>query len=89
MSRPYQMCVRCIMDTTDPDIEFDENGYCNHCRRCEQLQTGLSESESQQKLNELITKIKYNGKNKDYDCIVGVCGGVDSTYVAYLVKKWD
>ncbi len=77
------------MDTSDKDIIFDSNGVCNHCNRYTSLvaiRTHQGE-DKKNKLDEIIEKIKIKGRNKDYDCIVGVSGGVDSTYVAYLTKK--
>jgi N-acetyl sugar amidotransferase len=86
--RPYQVCVRCVMDTTDPSIEFDENGYCNHCREYEKhARLVPSEPERKEQFDSLIRQIKAEGKGKEYDCIIGVSGGVDSTYTAYLVKS--
>ena len=89
MKRVYQICTRCIMDTTDPNIQFDENGVCNHCRGYDKkVKQRLFWGEAgQQKLNKLVNEIKAKGKNKKYDCIIGVSGGVDSTLVAYTVKK--
>lgn len=88
MNRPYQQCTRCLMDTTDPDIIFDGNGHCNHCRRYAlKLKNRPSVVERQNELEKLVSKIKKDGKNKEYDCVIGVSGGVDSTYVAYLVKQ--
>jgi N-acetyl sugar amidotransferase len=88
-TRTYQRCTRCVMDTTDPEIQFDENGVCNHCRGYEALAQKLviPESERQAALDRLVTEIKSKGRGREYDCIIGVSGGVDSTYVAYLVKK--
>lgn len=86
----FKICKRCIMDTTDPDIEFDENGICNHCKRAEKLineRTYIDLDVRKNKLDELVAKIKSEGKGKPYDCIIGVSGGVDSTYVAYEVKR--
>ena len=77
------------MDTSDPDIEFDRNGFCNHC-------TGYFEKTSKRvfkgelavkKLNALVNKIKKAGKGHDYDCIIGLSGGIDSSYTAYCAKK--
>jgi N-acetyl sugar amidotransferase len=76
------------MDTTDPDITFYGNGCCNHCLSFP-LRVGsrtFKGEEAKQKLENLISSIKKTGKSKEYDCIIGVSGGVDSTYVAYLVK---
>jgi len=83
-------CVRCVMGTRwDRSIEFDNNGVCNHCIRFNDLVDSrvFSGNEGTQKLNELVDKIKKSGKGKKYDCIMGVSGGVDSTYVAYLAVK--
>lgn len=89
MERDYQICKRCIMDTSDPEISFDSNGVCNHCKRYdEELPKRVFEGENaENKLTEIVKKIKDSGKNKEYDCIIGVSGGVDSTYVAYLTKQ--
>lgn len=86
---PYQICVRCVMDTTDTEITFDKNGICNHCHAYEKVVKSIlwDEQESKVRLGKLVQKIKQAGKNKEYDCVIGVSGGVDSTYVAYLVKQ--
>jgi N-acetyl sugar amidotransferase len=80
------------MDTTDPNIVFDENGVCNHCteaiERLKQPPYGLPPAEKEKALQELIEKIKTAGKGKQYDCLIGLSGGVDSSYLAYLVKQW-
>ena len=86
----FQICSRCIMDTSDPDIIFDEKGECNHCKRADALikqRTFTNVFERESSLNSLVQKIKEEGKGKKYDCIIGVSGGVDSTYVAYEVKR--
>jgi N-acetyl sugar amidotransferase len=77
------------MDTTDPDIEFDQYGHCNHCRKAlERINISqLDPSRKKTTIVEFIAEIKKKGKGKKYDCIIGVSGGVDSTYVAYQVKK--
>jgi N-acetyl sugar amidotransferase len=76
------------MDTTDPDIEFDSRGVCNHCHRYDELaRTRLFAIDvAKQRLDSLVATIKKEGRRKPYDCIIGVSGGVDSTYVAYVVK---
>ena len=87
--RILQVCTNCIMDTSDPEIIFDNVGVCNHCHYYTKLvkTRTFSDAERPAKLNALVGKIKADGKGKAYDCIIGVSGGVDSTYVAYLVKK--
>lgn len=90
MANTYRQCTRCIMDTTDPDIYFDENGACNYCTiRYETLKKRhlLHDEEGQRQLNQLVQKIKEEGKNNPYDCVIGVSGGVDSTFAAYNLKK--
>lgn len=90
MYKEFNECVRCIMSkSSDKSITFDKNGVCNHCLRYDELVESrvFLGQQGQQKLNELVTKIKKSGKGKKYDCIVGVSGGVDSTYVAYLSKE--
>lgn len=87
--RPYMICTRCIMDTSDPDITFDAHGVCNHCVRYEQQARARTfpPAERDTRLNALVEQMKRDGAGKDYDCIIGVSGGVDSTYVAYLTKQ--
>jgi len=89
MTDNYIICKRCIMDTSDPGIEFDENGLCNRCRNYYvRIKSDLHyDEDGKQKLNAMVDKIKRDGKNKEYDCIIGVSGGVDSTTVAYYVKR--
>jgi len=87
--RPFQVCSRCVMDTTDPDIEFDADGVCNHCHRYDELARSRLPlgNEAQRRLDALVAVIRKQGRRKPYDCIIGVSGGVDSTYVAYAVKR--
>ncbi len=78
------------MDTTDPEIVFDENGICNHCTNAIQKLEKLkfkNDEERKLKLDEITGKIKKTGKGKKYDCIIGLSGGVDSSYLAYIVVK--
>lgn len=84
----YQICTRCVMDTSDEDIRFDEKGVCHHCQDFEVVlkQPRYRKEDAEQKLVELINSVK--GKGKSYDCLVGISGGVDSCYTAYLCHKW-
>lgn len=88
MAREYQICTRCIMDTTDTDIIFDENGVCNHCRKYDlkAKKKVFSGEEANRKLNEIVGRIREEGRNKEYDSIIGLSGGVDSSYLAYQAK---
>lgn len=83
----YQICNRCVMDTTASDIEFDAEGVCNFCKdyeeRCNHVVFEKIEDKDI-KRDTLIERIKLDGKGKEYDCIVGVSGGVDSSYVLHL-----
>jgi len=87
--RPYRICAKCIMDTTDPDIRFDDHGVCSHCRKYENhLQSRAYRLRREPgALERLVTEIQERGKGRKYDCIIGVSGGVDSTYTAYITKK--
>lgn len=92
MSKEYKICINCIMDTTDPDIQFDEVGVCNYCHEFTAIFKPILERANNgaalNDLNVILEKIKNKGKNKPYDCIIGISGGVDSTYVAYKVKEF-
>jgi N-acetyl sugar amidotransferase len=84
-----QICSRCVMDSTDPDIRFDETGVCNHCLDGEvQLQKiKFTPAQEKENLERLADKIKKQAKGKSYDSIIGLSGGVDSSYVAYLAHQ--
>lgn len=88
--REYQICNRCIMDTTDPDIQFDDKGNCSHCNRYFAFAEKylFQKERGQEKLQGLLERIKKDGKKRRYDCILGVSGGVDSTFLAYKLKEF-
>lgn len=77
------------MDTTDPDITFDSEGACNHCTRYfSRLVSDVHRgAEGTKMLEKIVDQIRSEGKNKDYDCVAGVSGGVDSSYVIYKLKE--
>lgn len=89
MNKNHSMCTRCVMDTTDPEIEFDEHGMCNHCRHYDTLAANYlySGQEGETKLRQIVRAIQEAGKGKDYDCITGLSGGVDSSFTVYYAKK--
>lgn len=83
------ICTRCVMDTSDPDITFDNQGVCSHCHRRDDLidRYVYRGEKGGAALDSWVSRMKEEGKGSDYDCIIGVSGGVDSSYVAYLVHK--
>lgn len=89
IERPYQRCTRCVMDTTDSKITFDENGVCDHCRNFDKnIKPYWHANENRMdELMAMATKIKEAGKNSEYDCILGLSGGADSSYLAYIAKE--
>lgn len=88
--RPYQICTRCVMDTTDPEIEFDDEGVCSHCHYFDTSVKPLwpSVDGDPAKLEEMIRAVKAYGNGKRYDCIIGLSGGIDSSYIAVKVAEW-
>lgn len=84
-----QICVRCIYDDRTPSITFDADGVCNYCHMVDQLkeeyQTGTPEGE--ERILAIVEQIKQAGKNKPYDCVVGVSGGTDSSYMLWWAVK--
>lgn len=88
-NKKYHICTRCIMDTTDPDIYFDENGVCNHCLKFEKIlsKNWFPNEQGKEKLDAIVKKIKSDGRKNKYDCVIGLSGGVDSSYLAYILKK--
>ncbi|MDI1355074.1 MAG: N-acetyl sugar amidotransferase [bacterium] len=86
----YKQCKRCVLDTTSNTIDFDENGICNYCHAFDRQLTKFITIDPQlrkRNLDEMVNYIKLCGENKKYDCILGLSGGVDSTYMAYMAKK--
>jgi N-acetyl sugar amidotransferase len=86
--RSYQQCTRCVMDTSDPEISFDSAGRCHHCAQFLRTRSkyGYSGAESDHALEQLVDDIKAAGKGRQYDCVIGVSGGVDSSFLAYTAK---
>lgn len=84
--KSQEICSKCILDTTVSDIEFDSQGVCNYCHAYDRIiKTIPIGQEATDKLDKIVAKIKKDGVGNDYDCIIGLSGGVDSSYLAYQV----
>ncbi|MEE1867161.1 N-acetyl sugar amidotransferase [Pseudomonas auratipiscis] len=86
----YKVCSRCVMDTSDPGIVFDGAGVCNHCLEFESVtkKNWFPNEEGAARWTKVVEQIKAAGKGQEYDCILGLSGGVDSSYLAIKVKDW-
>ncbi|MFN8429635.1 MAG: N-acetyl sugar amidotransferase [Spirosomataceae bacterium] len=85
----FKICTNCVMDTTDPDISFDKNGICDHCKNYYNniLPYWNTGEVGNLELRKIIAKIKKEGQGKDFDCIMGMSGGADSSYMLHIVVK--
>ena len=83
------ICGRCIMDTSDPNISFDSEGLCSYCRNfdSEIKPNWHTDDLGSAELSALAEAIKAQGKGKDFDCVIGLSGGLDSSYAAYIAKE--
>lgn len=90
-TRPYQICRCCVMDTTDEDIVFDSNGICMRCNEYKnRIEPEWNYGKGHKKeLSLMLQQIKKSGKDKKYDCILGLSGGLDSSYMLHLaITEW-
>jgi len=87
--RPYQQCSHCVMDTTDSKISFDANGVCDHCTDFNDnvLPNWRTDGSSRAQLQRQVEKIQADGKGRSFDCIMGMSGGLDSSYLLHLAVK--
>jgi N-acetyl sugar amidotransferase len=87
--RQYQVCANCAMDTSDSLIQFDEKGVCDHCNNFYNniLPNWHPDERGSQELAKIVDEIKSKGKGKPFDCIIGISGGVDSSYLLYYAKE--
>src|SRR3989337_138413 len=85
----YQTCTNCVMDTTDAKITFDDKGICDHCNGFYKniLPNWHTDEKGWQALQKIVDKIKKEGIGKDFDCIIGMSGGIDSSYLTYIAKE--
>ncbi len=83
------ICTRCVMDTTEPSLTFDEHGVCNYCHRYDEQKAlrGYRPGESERELDALVQEMKTAGQGKEFDCIIGISGGIDSAYLAYTAHR--
>lgn len=81
----YKICTNCVMDTTDSKIVFDNNGVCDHCNTFyKDIKPFWNQENGEpEKVKDIVFKIKEWGKNREYDCLLGMSGGIDSTYLLY------
>ena len=85
-----RVCTRCVMDDSDPGVTFDAEGRCNVCERyLEQTALrGYRPGESEEKLRAIIAAMKKAGEGREFDCVLGLSGGVDSSYMAYVAHEY-
>jgi N-acetyl sugar amidotransferase len=82
-------CINCVMDTTDSKIVFDDKGVCDHCNTfySDILPKWHTDERGDRALKEIVKKIKKEGEGKDFDCLMGMSGGIDSSYLLYIMVK--
>lgn len=87
--RDYRICTNCVMDTSDSKITFDEHGVCDHCIDFKNnvLPKWHYDKRGRLELQAIVDKIKKEGKGKEFDCLLGMSGGVDSSYMLHLAVK--
>lgn len=84
----HRICSRCVVDTTVPGAVFGENGVCNYCQLHDTLEADWPlGDEGKRRLDVLVEKMKADGRGRDHDCIIGVSGGTDSTYLLWWARQ--
>jgi len=85
----HQICTNCVMDTSDSKIVFDEKGVCDHCNSFYRhtLPNWHTDEAGRHELDAIVAKIKRAGEGRDFDCIIGMSGGIDSSYLTYVAKE--
>jgi N-acetyl sugar amidotransferase len=88
-SRPYQICTNCVMDTSDTTLRFDERGWCQYCCNYHKniLPNWHPDERGLAEIAPVIDKIKREGRGRQHDCIIGISGGLDSSYVTYVARE--
>lgn len=89
LAADYKICSKCIYDNSVPSITFDEQGVCNYCKMVENLKVeyNTGNSDGEKMLQSIIDTLRQEGKGKKYDCVIGVSGGTDSSYLMYWAIK--
>ena len=84
----YKICTDCVMDTSDAKISFDQGGVCDHCQTFfkDILPRWHTDERGQADLSRIVDRIKRAGEGKQFDCIIGMSGGIDSSYLTYIAK---
>jgi N-acetyl sugar amidotransferase len=87
--RAYQICTRCVMDTSDPAITFDVTGLCDHCVGFDKWTrpNWHPDATGRRLLEPRLEQLRAAGRGRDFDCIIGMSGGIDSSYLTYLAKE--
>ncbi len=87
--KKYQICTNCVMDNTDSMIKYDRNGVCDHCNTFYKdiLPNWHTDDRGRSVLERISENIRKAGRGKDFDCIIGMSGGCDSSYLTYIAKK--
>ena len=87
--REFQVCIKCVMDTTDSKITFNSKGVCDHCLSFDRdvLPNWHTDERGRKELEQVVAKIKKDGEGRDFDCIMGMSGGADSSYMLHVAVK--
>lgn len=85
----YQICTRCVMDNSDSKIIFDNDGVCDHCLTFDRdvQPRWHTDERGRREIEQIAERIKREGRNKNFDCIIGMSGGIDSSYLTYIAKE--
>lgn len=89
MTRPYQICTNCVMDTTDSSITFDDKGVCDHCQDyvANVRPNWHTDERGRAELEGILANVKADGRTRDFDCLLGLSGGLDSSYMLHMLVK--
>ena len=89
MEVDFKICSNCVMDTSDSKINFDEKGVCDHCNTYYKdiLPKWHTDEKGDKALKDIVERIKKEGEGKDFDCLMGMSGGIDSSYLLYIMVE--